>query len=74
MALSSCTGADRERHQRIEYDAFAELTMKERHLRVCDVRDDISNRRKRWVHVVTADKTTDCNMALGLDGKETSWR
>ena len=25
------------------------------------------------VHVVTADKTANCNVGLGLDDKETSW-
>jgi hypothetical protein len=38
VALSSRTGADRERQQRIGYDAFAEPTMNERYLRTADVR------------------------------------
>ena len=33
LALSSRTGADWERQQRIGYDAFAEPTMNERYLR-----------------------------------------
>ena len=36
LALSSRTGADRERQQRIGYDAFAEPTMNERYLRTAD--------------------------------------
>ena len=36
MALSSPTGADRERQQRIGYDAFAEPTTNERYLRIRD--------------------------------------
>jgi hypothetical protein len=36
LALSSRTGADRERQQRIGYDAFAEPTMNERFLRTPD--------------------------------------
>jgi hypothetical protein len=37
LALSSRTWADRERPQRIGYDALGEPTMNERYLRVADV-------------------------------------
>jgi hypothetical protein len=45
MARSSRTGADRERQQRIGYDAFAEPTTNERNLREADLRRKTENFR-----------------------------